>query len=60
VIVYQQLTTGKLHRRKSYSVTSRTRYSHSEVEFTPEREAKSPRCDKCWDGFVPPKNGGPK
>jgi sulfatase maturation enzyme AslB (radical SAM superfamily) len=53
MFVYMQATTGKLHRRKSCSITSRTRYDHFAVEFTPERAAQSERCAKCWDGFVP-------
>lgn len=51
--VYLQVTTGKLHRRKNCSITARTRYSHGEVEFTPELAAEYRRCDKCWDGFDP-------
>lgn len=53
MIVYQQATTGVLHRRRNCSIASRTRYSHFAVEFTPEREAQVERCGKCWDGFKP-------
>lgn len=52
-VVYLQATTGKLHRRKDCGVTSRTRYSHFEVEFTAERREKSERCARCWDGHKP-------
>jgi hypothetical protein len=48
VIVYQQATTGKLHRRRSCSITSRTRYNHFELELTTELLESSPKCDKCW------------
>lgn len=55
MIVYQQATTGKLHRRRSCSITSRTRYDHFPVEFTDELATSCPRCAKCWDGFTPRK-----
>jgi hypothetical protein len=51
--VYQQATTGMLHLRRECGVTSRTRYSHFEVDFTDELREQSPRCGKCWDGYRP-------
>jgi hypothetical protein len=60
MIVYQQATTGKLHRRKSCSITSRTRYDHfaMEVDLTDSGSDayKFAHCHKCWDGFVPTSN----
>lgn len=54
--VWLQATTGTLHLRKDCGVTRRTRYGHFEVDFNDERREHSPRCAKCWDGFVPAKS----
>lgn len=51
--VYLQATTGVLHARENCGVTSRTRYYHFPVEFDAERQTRSPRCARCWDGFRP-------
>lgn len=62
---YQQATTGTLHAVKSCSITSRTRYSHFDVDLTDVEAAKYARCAKCFDVEKPaptndthPTNGG--
>lgn len=58
--VYQQATTGMLHRRKSCSITARTRYDHFESQMTLEQLERHLRvmkpgkafCSKCWNDFA--------
>lgn len=46
--VYQQMTTGVLHRRRECGVTARTRYSHVEREMTHGQIAEHKTCARCF------------
>jgi hypothetical protein len=49
MIVWKQCTTGKIHRKKTCGINSRTRYAHAAVEMTLEEIASSPHlCQKCF------------
>jgi hypothetical protein len=58
--VFQQATTGKLHRRRSCSITSRTRYNHFERDLTVDEllahkavmKPGAAFCDKCWNDYA--------
>lgn len=51
--VFQQLTTGRIHRRRNCGVTSRTRYNHAEREMTEAELATAAKCQRCWIETVP-------
>ena len=53
--VWQQLTTGKIHRRQTCGINARTRYSHAEREMSKTELAKADLCAKCWSGHEPTK-----
>jgi hypothetical protein len=48
--VYQQVTTGKLHRKRTCGISSRTRYLHVEREMSEaEISTHAPgKCQKCF------------
>lgn len=48
--VYQQVTTGKIHRKRTCGISSRTRYLHTERDMTTDQIAAhaAGKCGKCF------------